>query len=104
MPDALVALFERGASILFNLFSVAGLVVAAVNYFARLDPAIGELDRKVVDVRATQVEANSRVDRIEDSRTLDVQRLSKAEEAIGSVKDTLAKIDAKVDRLLMRSR
>ena len=88
---------ERGFGQLPVVLALTSALIGAVLWFGRIESGLS-----TVSVQQTVIAA--RMDRFEDGRTVNLQRLSKAEEAIGGLKETLAKIDSKVDRLLSRGR
>lgn len=88
---------EKVVPTLVGIVGIGGAFVGAVLWFASLQGGLTQ-------VQASQVAQGIRIDRIEQSRAIGMERLAKSEEAIAGLKDTLAKIDGKMDRLLSRGR
>ena len=71
-------------------------------YVVQLSPAVDHAREATVRVEARMDKLEGRTDRIEESRTVGLQRLSKVEEAVQGTQRALDLINAKLDRALSR--
>ena len=83
------------------LYHLEGATTANTGQITDIKAAIIERDARWVADQAAQ---NVRVDRIEEGRTVGLQRLSAVEEAVKGQKDILKDISAKLDRALTGGR
>lgn len=122
MPDTEINVVnrpERVVGTVLKLWPIAAAIVPAIvtgalwlvhlegktdtntSDITRVQAALTERDAKWASDQAAQ---NARVDRIEEGRTVGLQRLAAVEEAVKGQKEILKDISSKLDRALMGGR
>lgn len=63
---------------------------------------IQTFDQKIIELGLTNKAQDVRTDAVEAERRINLQRLSRVEQAMSDIRDLMSKVDAKLDRLSER--
>lgn len=88
---------ERVLAIVASAVGAGSVIVGFIVWSASISPHLQTLDDRTKAL-------DEHVAKIDESRTIGLQRLSTVEEAVRSQRDILADIRAKLDQALMRRR
>ena len=103
-----LAKFEKPVSLAVGVLTVCGILTTLVIYFASLQPRLnsveGELTKQVARIDERSKGQEDHLHQIDESRLVGLQRLSRVEEAVTTIKDSLTSINGKLDGALARRR
>lgn len=71
---------------------------------SKLDHRVEVSEQRIIELSSINKLQDARVDQIERDRQVNLQRLSRTEQAISDVRELMSKIDGKLDRLTERAR
>jgi hypothetical protein len=81
------------------ILAILAQTVVAIWYGGKMDHRIEVTEQKIVDLVASNRSQDIRVDLIEADRRIEVQRLTRVEQSLVDIKETMSRVESKLDKL-----